>query len=237
MDLSNLDQDRLPKHIAIIMDGNGRWATNRNKPRVFGHNEGMKRVVDVVENSLNIGIKYLSLYAFSTENWKRPQKEIDFLMQILIKYIDDQLNKLVTQGVKINILGDISVLTKKVIQKIEYALDSTKDNNKLILNIAINYGSRQEILLAVNNAIENGQILTENEFSNLLYTRNQPDVDLLIRPGGEKRLSNFLLYQMSYAELYFSDTYWPDFKLDSLIDAIYWYQNRNRRFGGLKWNL
>ncbi|EFK93442.1 isoprenyl transferase [Finegoldia magna] len=234
MDLSNLDQDRLPKHIAIIMDGNGRWATNRNKPRVFGHNEGMKRVVDVVENSLNIGIKYLSLYAFSTENWKRPQKEIDFLMQILIKYIDDQLNKLVTQGVKINILGDISVLPKKVIQKIEYALDSTKDNNKLILNIAINYGSRQEILLAVNNAIENGQILTENEFSNLLYTRNQPDVDLLIRPGGEKRLSNFLLYQMSYAELYFSDTYWPDFKLDSLIDAIYWYQNRNRRFGGLK---
>lgn len=234
MDLSNLDQDRLPKHIAIIMDGNGRWATNRNKPRVFGHNEGMKRVVDVVENSLNIGIKYLSLYAFSTENWKRPQKEIDFLMQILIKYIDDQLNKLVTQGVKINILGDISVLPKKVIQKIEYALDSTKYNNKLILNIAINYGSRQEILLAVNNAIENGQILTENEFSNLLYTRNQPDVDLLIRPGGEKRLSNFLLYQMSYAELYFSDTYWPDFKLDSLIDAIYWYQNRNRRFGGLK---
>lgn len=234
MDLSNLDQDRLPKHIAIIMDGNGRWATKRNKPRVFGHNEGMKRVVDVVENSLNIGIKYLSLYAFSTENWKRPQKEIDFLMQILIKYIDDQLNKLVTQGVKINILGDISVLPEKVIQKIEYALDSTKDNDKLILNIAINYGSRQEILRAVNNAIEDGEILTDDEFSNLLYTRNQPDVDLLIRPGGEKRLSNFLLYQMSYAELYFSDIYWPDFKLESLIDAIYWYQNRNRRFGGLK---
>ncbi|MDU5223744.1 MAG: isoprenyl transferase [Finegoldia magna] len=234
MDLSNLDQDRLPKHIAIIMDGNGRWATKRNKPRVFGHNEGMKRVVDVVENSLNIGIKYLSLYAFSTENWKRPQKEIDFLMQILIKYIDDQLNKLVTQGVKINILGDISVLPEKVIQKIEYALDSTKNNDKLILNIAINYGSRQEILRAVNTAIEDGEILTDNEFSNLLYTRNQPDVDLLIRPGGEKRLSNFLLYQMSYAELYFSDIYWPDFKLESLIDAIYWYQNRNRRFGGLK---
>ena len=237
MDLSNLDQDRLPKHIAIIMDGNGRWSTKRNKPRVFGHNEGMKRVVDVVENSLNIGIKYLSLYAFSTENWKRPQKEIDFLMQILIKYIDDQLNKLVTQGVKINILGDISVLPEKVIQKIEYALDSTKDNDKLILNIAINYGSRQEILRAVNTAIEDGEILTDDEFSNLLYTRNQPDVDLLIRPGGEKRLSNFLLYQMSYAELYFSDIYWPDFKLESLIDAIYWYQNRNRRFGGLKWNF
>ena len=234
MDLSNLDQDRLPKHIAIIMDGNGRWATKRNKPRVFGHTEGMKRVVDVVENSLNIGIKYLSLYAFSTENWKRPQKEIDFLMQILIKYIDDQLNKLVTQEVKINILGDISVLPEKVIQKIEYALDSTKDNDKLILNIAINYGSRQEILKAVNTAIEKGEILTDDEFSNLLYTRNQPDVDLLIRPGGEKRLSNFLLYQMSYAELYFSDIYWPDFKLESLIDAIYWYQNRDRRFGGLK---
>lgn len=234
MDLSNLDQDRLPKHIAIIMDGNGRWATKRNKPRVFGHNEGMKRVVDVVENSLNIGIKYLSLYAFSTENWKRPQKEIDFLMQILIKYIDDQLNKLVTQGVKINILGNISVLPEKVIQKIEYALDSTKDNDKLILNIAINYGSRQEILRAVNTAIVDGEILTDDEFSKLLYTRNQPDVDLLIRPGGEKRLSNFLLYQMSYAELYFSDIYWPDFKLESLIDAIYWYQNRNRRFGGLK---
>lgn len=224
----------IPQHIAIIMDGNGRWATKRNKPRVFGHNEGMKRVVDVVENSLNIGIQYLSLYAFSTENWKRPQKEIDFLMQILIKYIDDQLNKLVTQGVKINILGDISVLPEKVIQKIKYALNSTKDNDKLILNIAINYGSRQEILKAVNTAIENGEILSDDEFSNLLYTRNQPDVDLLIRPGGEKRLSNFLLYQMSYAELYFSDIYWPDFKLESLIDAIYWYQNRNRRFGGLK---
>ncbi|MCA5587947.1 isoprenyl transferase [Finegoldia magna] len=234
MDLSKLDQDRLPKHIAIIMDGNGRWATKLNKPRVFGHNEGMKRVVDVVENSLNIGIQYLSLYAFSTENWKRPQKEIDFLMQILIKYIDDQLNKLVTQGVKINILGDISVLPEKVIQKIEYALDSTKDNDKLILNIAINYGSRQEILKAVNTAIEKGEILTDDEFSNLLYTRKQPDVDLLIRPGGEKRLSNFLLYQMSYAELYFSDIYWPDFKLESLVDAIYWYQNRDRRFGGLK---
>lgn len=234
MDLSKLDKEKLPKHVAIIMDGNGRWATKRNKPRVFGHNEGMKRVVDVVENSLNIGIKYLSLYAFSTENWKRPQKEIDFLMQILIKYIDDQLNKLVTQGVKINILGDISVLPEKVIQKIEYALDSTKDNDKLILNIAINYGSRQEILRAVNTAIVDGGILTDDEFSKLLYTRNQPDVDLLIRPGGEKRLSNFLLYQMSYAELYFSDIYWPDFKLESLIDAIYWYQNRNRRFGGLK---
>ena len=231
---NELDLENIPKHVGIIMDGNGRWATKRNKPRVFGHNEGMKRVVDVVENSLNIGIKYLSLYAFSTENWKRPQKEIDFLMQILIKYIDDQLNKLVTQGVKINILGDISVLPEKVIQKIEYALDSTKDNDKLILNIAINYGSRQEILRAVNTAIEDGEILTDDEFSNLLYTRNQPDVDLLIRPGGEKRLSNFLLYQMSYAELYFSDIYWPDFKLESLIDAIYWYQNRNRRFGGLK---
>lgn len=234
MDLSKIDKEKLPKHIAIIMDGNGRWATNKNKPRVFGHNEGMKRVVDVVENSLNIGIKYLSLYAFSTENWKRPQKEIDFLMQILIKYIDDQLNKLVTQGVKINILGDISVLPEKVIQKIKYALESTKNNDKLILNIAINYGSRQEILRAVNTAINKGENLTEEEFSNLLYTKNQPDVDLLIRPGGEKRLSNFLLYQMSYAELYFSNIYWPDFKLDSLVDAIFWYQNRNRRFGGLK---
>lgn len=116
-------------------------------------------------------------------------------------------------------------------------MDSTKDNDKLILNIAINYGSRQEILRAVNTAIEDGEILTDDEFSNLLYTRNQPDIDLLIRPGGEKRLSNFLLYQMSYAELYFSDIYWPDFKLESLIDAIYWYQNRNRRFGGLKWNF
>ena len=134
-------------------------------------------------------------------------------------------------------MGDISVLPEKVIQKIEYALDSTKDNDKLILNIAINYGSRQEILRAVNTAIVDGGILTDDEFSKLLYTRNQPDVDLLIRPGGEKRLSNFLLYQMSYAELYFSDIYWPDFKLESLIDAIYWYQNRNRRFGGLKWNF
>ena len=221
-------------HLAIILDGNGRWAKKRNLPRSMGHKEGSENVVDIALYAKEKGIKYLTLYAFSTENWKRPQKEIDFLMQILIKYIDDQLNKLVTQGVKINILGDISVLPEKVIQKIEYALDSTKDNDKLILNIAINYGSRQEILKAVNTAIEKGEILTDDEFSNLLYTRNQPDVDLLIRPGGEKRLSNFLLYQMYYAELYFLDIYWPDFKLESLIDAIYWYQNRDRRFGGLK---
>ncbi|WP_297810828.1 polyprenyl diphosphate synthase [uncultured Finegoldia sp.] len=234
MELTSIEHENLPKHIAIIMDGNGRWAINQNKPRVFGHNEGMKRVVDVVENSLSIGIEYLSLYAFSTENWKRPKKEIDFLMQILIKYINEQLNKLITQGVRINILGDISVLPTKVIEKIEYALESTKKNDKMILNIAINYGSRQEILKAVNDAISIGKKLSLEEFENLLYTKNQPPIDLLIRPGGERRLSNFMLYQMSYAELYFTNIYWPDFKFDELIEAIKWYQNRNRRFGGLK---
>ena len=237
MELTSIEHENLPKHIAIIMDGNGRWAINQNKPRVFGHNEGMKRVVDVVENSLSIGIEYLSLYAFSTENWKRPKKEIDFLMQILIKYINEQLNKLITQGVRINILGDISVLPTKVIEKIEYALESTKKNDKMILNIAINYGSRQEILKAVNDAISIGKKLSLEEFENLLYTKNQPPIDLLIRPGGERRLSNFMLYQMSYAELYFTNIYWPDFKFDELIEAIKWYQNRNRRFGGLKWNF
>ncbi len=234
MNLLDLNQENIPNHVAIIMDGNGRWATKRNKPRVFGHNEGMKRVVDVVENSLTIGIKYLTLYAFSTENWKRPKKEIDFLMQILIKYIDEQLNRLISNGVKINILGDIEPLPDKVVDKINYAIDSTKSNSKLILNIAINYGSRQEILRAVNLAVKDGKEVSEEEFSSYLYTKDQPDVDLLIRPGGEKRLSNFLLYQMSYAELYFSDIYWPDFKMEELLEAVKWYQERNRRFGGLK---
>lgn len=234
MNLLDLNQENIPNHVAIIMDGNGRWVTKRNKPRVFGHNEGMKRVVDVVENSLTIGIKYLTLYAFSTENWKRPKKEIDFLMQILIKYIDEQLNRLISNGVKINILGDIEPLPDKVVDKINYAIDSTKSNSKLILNIAINYGSRQEILRAVNLAVKDGKEVSEEEFSSYLYTKDQPDVDLLIRPGGEKRLSNFLLYQMSYAELYFSDIYWPDFKMEELLEAVKWYQERNRRFGGLK---
>lgn len=227
--------ENMPSHLAIIMDGNGRWAKKRGFPRSYGHSKGVDRVIDIVEIAKKYEINYLTLYAFSTENWKRPEKEVKFLFDLLVKYIDKELDKLVQNDVKLLILGDISPLPKLAREKIEYALEKTQNNKSLILNIAINYGAKQEILRAVNKIIDDGLTNVDEEtFRSYLYTKDQPDVDLLIRPGGERRLSNFLLYQMSYGEIYFCDTLWPDFGEDDFVEALKWFDKKDRRFGGIK---
>ena len=217
--LDELDLNKIPEHVGIILDGNGRWAKKRFMPRVAGHREGMKRVVDIVEASSNLGIKYLSLYAFSTENWKRPSEEVSALMNLLIVYVDAQLKRLSDNNVIVKTIGDISKLPDKSRQAIEKACETTKDNTGMVLNLGLNYGSRSEIIRAVEKIVNSSYDvykLTEENFKEFLDTKTQPDLDLLIRPGGEKRLSNFMLYQVAYAELYFCDTLWPDFKEEEL---------------------
>lgn len=235
-----IDMERLPKHIAIIMDGNGRWAQQRFRPRNFGHQEGMKRVVEIVEVASKLGIKHLTLYAFSTENWKRPKKEIDGLMKILVTYIRRELEKLCRNNVKLQVLGDISKLPTVPREEVERAVKETEDNSGMVLNIALNYGGRDEIIRGVKKIVKDinmGNIdvddINATTFSHYLYTKGQPDPDLLIRPSGELRLSNFLLYQIAYSEFCFSDVLWPDFKEDKLYEAIIDYQARDRRFGGI----
>ncbi len=237
---NKIDLLNLPKHIAIIMDGNGRWAKKRMLPRNFGHQEGMERVIDVVENCSSLGIEYLTLYAFSTENWKRPSEEIAGLMSILVLYIRRELNKLHKNNVKLHILGDISKLPEKPRLEVEKALEKTKNNTKMVLNIALNYGGRDEIVYGIKELLKDFKLgkmnidnISTEEFSNYLYTAGQPDPDLLIRPSGELRISNFMLYQIAYSELWFSNVLWPDFKDKNLYEAILEYQKRNRRFGGI----
>lgn len=238
--LEKIDSNRLPEHIAIIMDGNGRWAKNRLLPRNAGHKEGMERVIEIVESCQQIGIKYLTLFAFSTENWKRPKIEIDGLMKILIIYIQRELNKLYKNNVRLNILGDITKLNNLPQKEVIRAIEKTKNNDGMILNIALNYGGRDEIIYGVKKILKDikmGKIdidqIDNNNFSDYLYTKNQPDPDLLIRPSGELRISNFLLYQIAYTEFWFSDVLWPDFKEEQLYKAIIDYQSRDRRFGGV----
>ena len=237
---NSIDKDKLPLHVAIIMDGNGRWTKQRFMPRSAGHKEGMERVKEIVESASNIGVKYLSLYAFSTENWKRPKEEIDGLMKLLVYYLRVELNNLNKNNIKINTLGDISKLPVGPRREVEKAVELTKNNNKMVLNIALNYGGRNEILKGIKsilNDIEKGKIniedLDESVFSDYLYTSGQPDPDLLIRPSGELRLSNFLLYQIAYTEFWFSNIYWPDFREEHFLKAIIDYQKRERRFGGI----
>ncbi len=230
----------LPKHIAIIMDGNGRWANKKFLPRNFGHQEGMKRVIEIVSLANKLGIEYLSLYAFSTENWKRPQDEIQGLMKILVTYIKKELDKLHKNDVKLNIMGDITKLPEFARIEVFRAIQKTKLNTGMTLNIALNYGGRDEIIRGIKEILKEiklGNIDIEdidvNSFKDYLYTKAQPDPDLLIRPSGELRLSNFMLYQVAYTEFYFSDILWPDFKERQLFEAIIDYQERNRRFGGI----
>lgn len=237
---NRIDMTRLPVHIGIIMDGNGRWAKRRFLPRNFGHQEGVKRVIDIVSAVDQLGIKHLSLYAFSTENWKRPEKEVQGLMKLLVIYINSELEKLHKNNVRLNIMGDISKLPDFTRLEIDKALEKTKDNTGLILNIGLNYGGRDEIIKGVKDVlkdIEMGNItiddLDNESFKDYLYTKSQPDPDLLIRPSGELRLSNFMLYQVAYTEFYFSDVLWPDFNEEELLLAIEDYQERNRRFGGI----
>ncbi|MDG2147102.1 MAG: isoprenyl transferase [Flavobacteriaceae bacterium] len=229
---------KVPNHLAVIMDGNGRWAKKRNKNRVFGHAKGVNAVRKIVEESIRLEIKYLTLYAFSTENWNRPEKEISILMQLLLKSLKNEFKKFIKNKIKLNVIGNISLLPKSVKEELSYVLKKTSKNNHLILTLALSYSGREEIQNAMkkicvkvkNNIIPIEKIdqFTINEH---LYTENLPDVDLLIRTSGEKRISNFLLWQIAYAELYFSEVLWPDFNEKNLHEAILNYQKRERRFG------
>ncbi len=232
---------KIPRHVAIIMDGNGRWAQQRGLPRVAGHQAGVKSVREVVEAAIDIGIPVLTLYAFSQENWKRPQEEVSVLMGLLDHFLDKEIKNLVRQGVRFRVLGRIEALPQKVQKKIFEAVERTAANNKLVFNIALNYGARTEILDAVrevlreaksNASLMNGG-LDEAYFSERLYTRGLPDPDLLIRTSGEMRLSNFLLWQLSYAEIYITKKNWPDFHKQDLLKAVRDYQKRERRFGDI----
>ncbi|WP_311487068.1 isoprenyl transferase [uncultured Anaerococcus sp.] len=227
---------KIPDHIAIILDGNGRWAKKQNRPRTFGHKEGAENVIRIAKSCKKFGVKTLTLYAFSTENWKRPATEVGFLMDLLIKFVNSKLEQLMAEDCKINFLGDISKLPAKTREACNFALEKTKDNKSLTINIALNYGGRDEIVRAFKEIMEKGygkNDITEELISENLYTAGQSDPDLLIRPGGEIRLSNFLIYQLAYTELYFTDVLWPDFTEDDLREAILAFTKRDRRYGGL----
>lgn len=237
----DIDMSKIPKHIAIIMDGNGRWAKTRGMPRSFGHKAGVETIREIVKTCSKIGVKYLTLYAFSTENWKRPPDEVNALMLLLVEYLRIEVDELHQNNVVVNFIGDISALPEVCQDELIKAKNKTKENTGLILNLALNYGGRDELIKAFKTiAIEilNGNINVDNVneelISEFLYTKGMPDPDLVIRPSGEYRLSNFLLWQVAYSELWFSDILWPDFKSKNLIEAIYDYQNRDRRFGGVK---
>lgn len=232
-----MEDIKTPSHVAIILDGNGRWAQKRNMPRTFGHKNGAENVVDIAIHAKKRGVKYLTLYAFSTENWKRPKKEVDYLMKLLIKFVNDKIDQLMEEDCKLNFLGDLSAIPDQTKKAVELALDRTKDNKSLFINIALNYGGRDELVHAFKNIVNDGykaEDIDEKLISENLYTKDIPDPDLLIRPGGELRISNFLIYQIAYSELYFTDKLWPDFSYEDFDKAIEEYSRRNRRFGDVK---
>lgn len=220
-------------HLAIIMDGNGRWAERQNKNRSFGHEEGAKKVREITQYCATLGIKYLTLYAFSTENWKRPKSEVDFLMQLLAKFLKKEEKTLVKNDIRFEVIGDISKFSSTLQNAIDNLKKKTAHCKGLTQILAINYGSRNEILRAANQAIKNAKELDEDAFSSFLDTHGFADVDLLIRTGGDKRLSNFLLWQSAYAELFFTKTLWPDFSTGELETIISEYKSTSRRFGAL----
>ncbi len=230
--------DRLPQHVAIIMDGNGRWAKQKGKLRVFGHENGTKTVRKIVEAATEIGIPNLTLYAFSTENWNRPKLEVQMLMKILVSSLKKELKILVKNNIRLNTIGDITSLPKAVYNELTEVVEKTKNNDRMTLTLALSYGAREELKNAVKTIatkVKNNIISVENVDESIindhLYTHDLPDVDLLIRTSGEHRISNFLLWQIAYAELYFVDTFWPDFSKQNLYEAILNYQKRERRFG------
>ena len=239
-----IDNNRIPAHIAIIMDGNGRWAKKRMLPKVAGHNAGMLAMKEIIKESHRLGVKYLTVYAFSTENWKRSEEEVGGIFRLLVKYVDSELAELHENNVKIHVLGDYSVIPELAKERLEKALETTKNNTGLQFNIALNYGSRAEIVRAVNNIkkdVEKGiltETITENTISRYLYTGDEngniPDPDLIIRTSGEERLSNFMLWQSAYSEFEFTDVLWPDFSPEEYRRLIENYQSRDRRFGGRK---
>jgi len=241
MKTENINRSHLkniPKHIAIIMDGNGRWAKERGLPRIAGHREGINSVREITRICGEIGVKYLTLFTFSTENWNRPKREVKALMTLLLSTIKKEIKELHKNNVKFSTIGNISILPKNTEKGIKEGIKLTSNNSGLNLILALNYGSRQEILSAVNNIISDINkkdieidSIDENIFSSYLYTNNCPDPDLLIRTSGELRISNFLLWQSAYTEMYLTDTYWPSFRENELFQAINDFQNRERRFG------
>jgi len=233
---SRIRPDRLPAHVAIIMDGNGRWAGQRLLPRVEGHRAGTRAVREVIETSARLGIEVLTLYAFSVENWKRPAFEVATLMTLLKRYLRSELKTLTENNIRFQVLGRIDELSADVQQELAVGIERTRHNTGTVLNIALNYGGRAEIVDAVRRALTEGidpADLDEARFGQLLYTAGQPDPDLLIRTSGELRVSNFLLWQIAYSEMHVTETLWPDFRRTDLFEAILAYQKRERRFGGI----
>ena len=233
-----IDNSRLPNHIAIIMDGNGRWAKQKGLIRILGHESGTKAVRETVEACAEFGINHLTLYAFSTENWNRPKLEIQTLMKLLVKSLKKEIKTLQENKIKLTAIGCLKDLPEKAYKELEFVIEKTKNNTQMTLNLALSYGSRDELVnvvkelsVKVKNNIISAESIDESIINKHLYTNNLPDVDLLIRTSGEQRISNFLLWQIAYAELYFTDIYWPDFKKENLVEAIVDYQNRERRFG------
>lgn len=238
---AEIDYNNLPKHIGVIMDGNGRWATKRGLPRSAGHSAGADTLKKIVTECNNMGIKYITVYAFSTENWSRPKAEVDFLMNLLLDYLKNAEKTLAGENVVIRAIGSRAELTEEIRQQIVKTEEFTKNNDGIVMNIALNYGGREEIVSAVKGVcrdVQSGKLnteeITEALFSDYLYTGGQPDIDLLIRTSGEQRLSNFLLWQNSYSEMWFTRKLWPDFSTEDLRQAIADFQGRGRRFGGVK---
>ena len=236
-----LDFDNIPQHIAIIMDGNGRWAKARNLPRTMGHKAGVETIRRVIKEADRLGVKYITLYAFSTENWKRPKDEVNALMKLLVQYLKTEVSELHKNGVVLRVLGDINALVDDCRREIEESIELTKNNTGLVLNFAFNYGGRDEITRAVRKIagkVSEGSLkpedIDEDTISNNLDTWELPDPDLLIRTSGEQRLSNYLCWQLAYTEFYFTDIYWPDFDREELIKAFEKYNKTERRFGGVK---
>jgi undecaprenyl diphosphate synthase len=236
--IADITDKNLPRHIAVIMDGNGRWAKQQGKLRVFGHENGVKTVRTTVENCVQLKLEYLTLYTFSTENWKRPKIEVDTLMRLLVSSLKKELKTFLKNNVRLNTIGDIAHLPKKAHKELLEVMEKTRKNTGMTLTLALNYGAREElknavkqISIKVKNNIISPESIDETIINTHLYTHDLPDVDLLIRTSGEHRISNFLLWQIAYAELYFIDVFWPDFSEDHLVEAIQNYQNRERRFG------
>jgi len=236
--LEKIDLDKLPQHIAIIMDGNGRWAKKKGFYRVIGHENGTKAVRQITEACAEINVPYLTLYAFSTENWNRPKMEVEMLMKLLVNSLKKEIETLQKNDIRLNAIGNLKALPKKAQEELQFVIDKTAANSRMTLTLALSYGSREEITktiqqisLKVKNNLFSPSEIDEALINRHLYTGDLPDVDLLIRTSGEQRISNFLLWQIAYAELYFTDTLWPDYTKDHLFEAILNYQNRERRFG------
>ena len=229
-----INKINIPKHIAITMDGNGRWAKERGKKRVFGHNHGVKSVRDTIEGAVEYGVEFLTLFAFSTENWKRPKAEVNALMTLLIKAINNETKDLIKNNISLKTIGDISQLPLKCQKELAESISKTKDNTGMTLILALSYSGKWEIINAIKQLLQKNistEDFSEDIFQQYLTTNNVPDPELLIRTSGEKRISNFMLWQIAYSELYFTEKKWPDFRKEDLKDAIIEYQNRERRFG------